>query len=643
MQTEGTNGCLQTTVKICGLMDLDTIRSIAHLPLDQVGFIFAPSKRRVTPALAGEMIALLKSLRADACNNAPLAGTLHVPEAVGVFVNPTRDEISQTLAAAPLDIVQLHSQETPEFCRWVKETFKVKLFKAVAISATTDLQAQLLLLQPYAEIVDAILLDTYDPIIGGGTGKTFAWHSIADYLTWTRKHNIKLIVAGGLHADNVAGLIAAYHPDGVDVSSGVETAGNKDAVLIKTFVERVKGLVNQVPDINGRFGKFGGKYVPETLMNALIELEDAYRKYSKDPEFIAEVNDLLKQYSGRPTSLYYAKHLTEKLGGAKVYLKREDLNHTGAHKINNTIGQGLLAKRMGKKKVIAETGAGQHGVATATVAALLGLECKVFMGEEDTKRQQLNVFRMNLLGAEVIPVTSGTRTLKDAGNETLRYWVSNVEDTYYILGSVVGPHPYPMMVRDFQRIIGDEARKQILEAEGRLPDLVIACVGGGSNAMGIFYPFVEDLSVRLIGVEAAGKGVDTEEHAATMTKGTHGVFQGSMSYLLQDQYGQVQPAHSISAGLDYPGVGPEHAYLKDTKRAEYVPITDQEALDALQLLSRTEGIIPALESAHAIAHTLKIAPTMSSDQIIVVSLSGRGDKDVESIMSYLGGAAHESH
>jgi tryptophan synthase beta chain len=401
--------------------------------------------------------------------------------------------------------------------------------------------------------------------------------------------------------------------------------------------------MKQVPDENGRFGKFGGKYVPETLMNALIELEEAYNKHSKDPDFINEVNYLLKQYSGRPTSLYYAKHLTEQLGGAKIYLKREDLNHTGAHKINNTIAQGLLAKRMGKKKVIAETGAGQHGVATATVAALLGMECKVFMGEEDTKRQQLNVFRMKLLGAEVIPVTSGTRTLKDAGNETLRYWVSHVEDTYYILGSVVGPHPYPMMVRDFQRIIGDEARKQILEAEGKLPDLVIACVGGGSNAMGIFYPFIQDEFVRLIGVEASGRGIDTDKHAATMTKGTHGVFQGSMSYLLQDEYGQVQEAHSISAGLDYPGVGPEHAYLKDSKRAEYVPITDQEALDALQLLSRTEGIIPALESAHAIAHTLKVAPTMSKEQIIIVSLSGRGDKDVESIMTYLGGNKHESN
>ncbi|WP_175532285.1 tryptophan synthase subunit beta [Paenibacillus sp. yr247] len=391
----------------------------------------------------------------------------------------------------------------------------------------------------------------------------------------------------------------------------------------------------QVPDQHGRFGKFGGRYVPETLMNALTELEEAYNQYKDDPEFIAEVRYLQKQYSGRPTPLYYAERLTELLGGAKIYLKREDLNHTGAHKINNTIGQAVLAKRMGKKKIIAETGAGQHGVASATVAALMGFECKVFMGEEDTKRQQLNVFRMKLLGSDVIPVTSGTRTLKDACNETLRYWVSNVQDTYYILGSVTGPHPYPMMVRDFQRVIGDESREQILETEGRLPDAVIACVGGGSNAMGIFYPFVQDETVKLIGVEAAGRGIHTEEHAATMTMGTPGVFQGSLSYLLQDEYGQVLPAHSISAGLDYPGIGPEHSYLKDIERATYYPITDQEALDALQLLSRTEGIIPALESAHAIAQTVKLAPNMSKDEIIIVNLSGRGDKDVESIMSYL--------
>ncbi|OXM88058.1 tryptophan synthase subunit beta [Paenibacillus rigui] len=401
--------------------------------------------------------------------------------------------------------------------------------------------------------------------------------------------------------------------------------------------------MNQVPDELGRFGKFGGRYVPETLMNALIELEEAYKKFSKEEKFQQELSYLLHRYSGRPTSLYYAERLSKHLGGAKIYLKREDLNHTGAHKINNALGQGLLAKWMGKKKLIAETGAGQHGVATATVAALLGYECKVFMGEEDTKRQQLNVFRMNLLGTEVVPVTSGTKTLKDACNETLRYWVSHVDDTFYILGSATGPHPYPMMVRDFQRIIGDESRRQIMELEGRLPNTIIAAVGGGSNAIGIFYPFVQDEGVRLIGAEAAGSGIDTDKHAATMTKGSHGVFQGSMSYLLQDPYGQVQEAHSISAGLDYPGIGPEHAYLKDTNRAEYYPITDAEALEALQLLSRTEGIIPALESAHAIAQTMKVAPTMSQDQIIVVSLSGRGDKDVEAIMKYLGGTPNESH
>ncbi|OAZ48590.1 MULTISPECIES: tryptophan synthase subunit beta [Paenibacillus] len=395
--------------------------------------------------------------------------------------------------------------------------------------------------------------------------------------------------------------------------------------------------MTQLPDNNGRFGTFGGRYVPETLMNALIELEESYRKYADDPEFKAELNGLLKDYSGRETPLYHAERLSQHLGGAKIYLKREDLNHTGAHKINNALAQGLLAKRMGKQKVIAETGAGQHGVATATVAALLGLECKVFMGEEDTVRQQLNVFRMQLLGAEVIPVTSGTRTLKDAGNEALRYWVSHVHDTFYILGSAVGPHPYPMMVRDFQRVIGDETRRQILEKEGRLPDVVVAAIGGGSNAIGMFYPFIEDQGVALIGVEAAGKGIETEFHAATMSKGTQGVFQGSMSYLLQDEYGQVQPAHSISAGLDYPGVGPEHSYLKDIERAKYVPITDQEALDALQLLCRTEGILPALESAHAVAQVAKLAPTLTADDIIVICLSGRGDKDVDSIIKYLGG------
>lgn len=401
--------------------------------------------------------------------------------------------------------------------------------------------------------------------------------------------------------------------------------------------EEKTNQTTELPDEHGRFGIFGGRYVPETLMNALIELEQSYEQAKDEPDFQEELAYLLKQYAGRENPLYYAERLTKQLGGAKIYLKREDLNHTGAHKINNALGQGLLAKRMGKQKVIAETGAGQHGVATATVAALLGLECKVFMGEEDTIRQQLNVFRMKLLGAEVIPVTSGTKTLKDACNEALRYWVSNVHDTFYILGSATGPHPYPKMVRNFQRIIGDETRRQILEAEGRLPDMLVAAVGGGSNAIGMFYPFVEDEQVQLVGVEAAGKGVDTPYHAATMTKGKKGVFQGSMSYLLQDAHGQVLPAHSISAGLDYPGIGPEHSYLKDIKRAVYYPITDQEALDALSLLCRTEGIIPALESSHAVAQVVKLAPTMDSDQIIVICLSGRGDKDVESIMQYTEG------
>lgn len=401
--------------------------------------------------------------------------------------------------------------------------------------------------------------------------------------------------------------------------------------------DQIKSEVKEMPDQFGRFGDFGGRYVPETLMNALIELEQSYEQVKDEPDFQAELAYLLRQYAGRENPLYYAERLTNHLGGAKIYLKREDLNHTGAHKINNALGQGLLAKRMGKHKVIAETGAGQHGVATATVAALLGMECKVFMGEEDTKRQQLNVFRMKLLGAEVIPVTSGTKTLKDACNEALRYWVSNVHDTFYILGSATGPHPYPKMVRNFQRIIGDETRRQILEAEGRLPNMLVAAVGGGSNAIGMFYPFIEDEDVQLVGVEAAGRGIDTPYHAATMTKGSKGVFQGSMSYLLQDAFGQVLPAHSISAGLDYPGVGPEHSYLKDIKRAKYYPITDQEALEGLQLLCRTEGIIPALESSHAVAQVMKLAPAMNQDQIIVICLSGRGDKDVESIMQYTEG------
>lgn len=372
-------------------------------------------------------------------------------------------------------------------------------------------------------------------------------------------------------------------------------------------------------------------------MSALHQLEADYLRLSNTASFQTELQYYLSQYSGRPTPLYYAERLTQYLGGAKVYLKREDLNHTGAHKINNTLGQALLAVHTGKKRVIAETGAGQHGVATATVAARFGLQCSVFMGEEDMRRQALNVFRMRMLGSEVIPATSGTRTLKDATNEAIRHWVEHVEDTYYIIGSVVGPHPYPRIVRDFQRVIGDETRSQMLAMEGRLPAVTIACVGGGSNAMGMFYPFIHDDSVRLIGVEAAGLGLDTNAHAASIAKGRPGVLHGALTYLLQDDYGQVTPAHSISAGLDYPGIGPEHAWLHDSGRAEYVPITDQEALDAFYLLSKQEGIIPALESAHAVAHTCKVAPSMSKDESIVICLSGRGDKDVEQIANMSGG------
>ncbi|QAA35370.1 tryptophan synthase subunit beta [Clostridium manihotivorum] len=391
-----------------------------------------------------------------------------------------------------------------------------------------------------------------------------------------------------------------------------------------------------MPDERGHFGSYGGRFIPETLMNSVIELEKAYLKYKDDEEFKNEVEYYLRDYVGRETPLYYAKNLTEYCGGAKIYLKREDLNHTGAHKINNTIGQVILAKRMGKKKIVAETGAGQHGVATATAAALFGLQCKIFMGEEDIERQKLNVFRMKMLGAEVVPAKSGTKTLKDAVNEALKYWVTNVFDTHYVMGSVLGPHPFPMIVRDFQSVIGNETKKQLMEQEGRLPDAVVACVGGGSNSMGMFYPFIKDETVELIGVEAAGEGVETEKHAATITKGEVGVLHGSMMYILQNRSGQIQEAYSISAGLDYPGVGPEHCYLKDIERAKYSYIDDEEALEGFKLLTKLEGIIPAMESAHAIAHTAKIAKNYEKDKIIVVCLSGRGDKDVERVSEIMG-------
>ncbi|AFM39908.1 tryptophan synthase, beta subunit [Desulfosporosinus acidiphilus SJ4] len=391
----------------------------------------------------------------------------------------------------------------------------------------------------------------------------------------------------------------------------------------------------------GRYGIHGGQYIPETLMNEIINLEKSYEHFKDDPEFKAELKKLLNEYAGRPSLLYYAGKMSKDLGGAKIYLKREDLNHTGSHKINNVLGQALMAKKMGKTRVIAETGAGQHGVATATAAALLGLECEIFMGKEDTDRQALNVYRMELLGAKVHAVTSGTMTLKDAVNETMREWTSRIHDTHYVLGSVMGPHPFPMIVRDFQSVISEEAREQILELEGKLPDVVMACVGGGSNAMGMFYNFIGDQSVKLIGCEAAGHGIDTEKHAATIAKGKLGVFHGMKSYFCQDEHGQIAPVYSISAGLDYPGIGPEHANLHDSGRAEYVPITDDEAVEAFEYLARTEGIICAIESAHAVAHAKKIAGNLSKDQIIIICLSGRGDKDVAAIARYKGVRIYE--
>ncbi len=391
----------------------------------------------------------------------------------------------------------------------------------------------------------------------------------------------------------------------------------------------------------GKFGVHGGQYIPETLMNAIIELEEAYEYYKNDEAFQQELTDLFNQYANRPSLLYYAERMTKDLGGAKIYLKREDLNHTGAHKINNVLGQVLLAKKMGKKRIIAETGAGQHGVATATAAALMDMECEIFMGKLDTERQALNVYRMRLLGAKVHPVTSGTATLKDAVSETMREWTNRIEDTHYVLGSVMGPHPFPTIVRDFQSVISKESRAQILKAEGRLPDAVLACVGGGSNAIGSFYHYINDKDVRLIGCEAAGRGVNTKETAATIATGKLGIFHGMKSYFCQDEYGQIAPVYSISAGLDYPGVGPEHAYLYDCGRAEYVPVTDDEAVDAFEYLSRTEGIIPAIESAHAIAYAMKLSKTMSKDQIMIVTVSGRGDKDCAAIARYRGEDIYE--
>jgi phosphoribosylanthranilate isomerase len=601
-------------VKVCGLRTQEDVRAVNEALPDYAGFIFVSGRKRfVSPGTAAAL------RRALAPSITPVA----------VFVNETIDGILRMTAAARIDTVQLHGQETDAYIRELRGRSggRLKIIKAFRVESEGDVRA--------AEecAADVILLDNG----AGGTGETFRWENL-------RGIKRKFILAGGIGPDNVAQAIRLTGASGVDASSLLETDGHKDRGKILKFV-RAAREPGKEGDMNsnsrGRFGVHGGQYIPETLMNAVIELEDAYNRYKDDPQFNAELKELLDNYAGRPSRLYYAQKLSRDLGGAKIYLKREDLNHTGAHKINNCLGQALLAKKMGKTRLIAETGAGQHGVATATVAALMGMECVVFMGRVDMERQALNVYKMRLLGADVQEVDSGTGTLKDAVSQAMREWTSRIDDTHYCLGSCMGPHPFPTIVRDFQSVISREARQQILEKEGRLPDAVLACVGGGSNAIGSFYHFIPDKSVKLIGCEAAGRGIDTDRTAATINTGSLGIFHGMKSYFCQDAYGQIAPVYSISAGLDYPGVGPEHAYLHDIGRAQYVGITDDEAVNAFEYLCREEGIIPAIESAHAVAYAMKLAPTMRRDQIIIVTISGRGDKDCAAIARYRGEDIHD--
>ena len=594
----------RTRIKLCGMVREADIEAVNRLKPDYIGFVFWPKSRRyVTPERAKELKRMLDP------------GI----QAAGVFVDAETDFIAGLLKSGVIDAAQLHGSEGNAEIRALKAKTDKPVIKAFQIRTKDDAE------QAGKSEADMILLDS-----GAGSGEVFDWSVVQEIRR-------PFLLAGGLTPENVDRAIGQIHPWGVDVSSGIETDGFKDPEKMKEFVKKArKQEMTDMAESRGRFGVHGGQYIPETLMNAVIELEEAYLRYKDDPGFNMELSTLFNEYAGRPSRLYYAEKMTEALGGAKIYLKREDLNHTGAHKINNVLGQALLAKKMAKTRLIAETGAGQHGVATATAAALMGMECVVFMGEEDTQRQALNVYKMRLLGAEVIPVKTGTRTLKDAVSEAMREWSSRIKDTHYCLGSVMGPHPFPTIVRDFQSVISKEMREQILEKEGKLPDAVIACVGGGSNAIGSFYHFIPDREVRLIGCEAAGRGIDTFETAATINTGRLGIFHGMKSYFCQDEYGQIAPVYSISAGLDYPGVGPEHAMLHDTGRAEYVAVTDEEAVNAFEYLSRTEGIIPAIESAHAIAYAMKLAPTMDKDAILAVTVSGRGDKDCAAIARYRG-------
>jgi len=604
-------------VKICGITRKADAQKAVALGAAAIGFIFYPkSPRYITYESAGAIVSELDSQIRK----------------IGVFVDENVENIEEAIRIARLDLVQLHGNESPDFC----EKISVPVIKAFRIKDENVLAS----LDKYQN-VHAYLFDTYSKNEKGGSGKTFRWDLVTG-----KSFNKPVILAGGLHNKNIHSAIETVHPQAVDISSGVEDEpGIKNHEKLEELFKTVSQLSAsessvftskkyQQPDTGGHYGRYGGKYVPETLIPALNELEAVYLEMKDNPAFVSELNQLHREYSGRPSPLTLASGISDELG-YNVYLKREDLNHTGAHKINNTLGQILLARKMGKTRIIAETGAGQHGVATATVAAKFGLDCIVYMGEEDIRRQRLNVFRMELLGAEVRPVKSGSKTLKDATNEAIRDWVANVENTYYIIGSVVGPHPYPMLVRDFQSVIGQETRDQSLEKIGKLPDTLLACVGGGSNAMGLFYPFL-DTDVKMIGVEASGFGVDTEKHAATLAKGSLGIFHGAASMLLQDEDGQVILPHSISAGLDYPGIGPEHSYLRELNRVQYLHVTDDEAVEAFQWLSRKEGIIPALESAHALAALQQQIADIQEGTEVIVCLSGRGDKDVQTIAEYLG-------
>lgn len=601
-----------TKIKICGLCRMEDIEAANLYKPDYVGFVFAEeSKRYLTKAQAARLKAALDPSI----------------QAVGVFVNAPLSQVLELCRNKTIDIVQLHGDEDEAYLTELKNSVPNPVIRAVRVQSAEQL------ISADSLPCDILLLDTYDAKQYGGTGVPFDYDIIPRL-----KH--PFFLAGGLNVWNIVSAIDACHPAAVDISGGAETDGVKDPEKMRTIIDFVRNYRDKGLS-SGRFGPYGGQYIPETLMNAVSELETAYGLYKNDPDFQSELTELLTKYAGRPSLLYYAEKMTKDLGGAKIYLKREDLNHTGSHKINNVLGQVLLAKKMGKTRVIAETGAGQHGVATATAAALMGMECEIYMGKEDTERQALNVYRMELLGAKVHPVTSGTMTLKDAVSETMREWTKRVDDTHYVLGSVMGPHPFPTIIRDFQKIIGKEIKEQLFEMEGKLPDAVIACVGGGSNAIGSFYEFLEDKDVQLIGCEAAGLGVETPRNAATVATGKIGVFHGMKSLFCQDEYGQIAPVYSISAGLDYPGIGPEHAYLNAVGRARYVPVTDDEAVSAFEYLSRTEGIIPAIESAHAVAYARKLAPLMSRNQVIVVTVSGRGDKDAAAIARYRGRDIHD--